>query len=451
MTTPAPNASLPRDLGDGLMLRRATPADIAPLEAWSAAVFHPTAGAHQRYIMEGHTPHGAVDDFTIVEDTASQQIVSSLGLLRRTWTYDAIPFAVGQPEFVLTQPAYQRRGLVRTQMDVVHAWSAARGDLVQVIGGIPHYYRQFGYALALEYGVGRVYYTVDVPPLPADATEPYQVRPATADDVPFLVALYARAQARYLVATQLDAADWASMVRRNTHDATAGRNTYHIITQAGGIPAGYLVHNSEPWLGKQLGVFSYEIAPAASWFAVTPSVLRYLADFGRRTAQPDATQFGSLSFALGRDHPVYPVLGGRARAGLDSGAWYIRIPDLPRFLLHIAPALDRRLAQSSFAAYTGTLKLSFYRAGLHLTFADGHLTAAEPWRPTDAHGTLLLGHPDDGNDAAFPDLTFTELLLGYRSLAELTFAHADCRVRGELAPALLDVLFPKRTSHLAFG
>ncbi len=67
------------------------------------------------------------------------------------------------------------------------------------------------------------------------------------------------------------------------------------------------------------------------------------------------------------------------------------------------------------------------------------------------HGTLLLGHPDDGNDAAFPDLTFTELLLGYRSLAELIFAHADCRVRGELAPALLDVLFPKRTSHLAFG
>ena len=39
------------------------------------------------------------DDFTIVEETASGRIVSSLNLIPQTWTYEGIEFGVGRPDW----------------------------------------------------------------------------------------------------------------------------------------------------------------------------------------------------------------------------------------------------------------------------------------------------------------------------------------------------------------
>ena len=47
-----------------------------------------------------------------------------------------------------------------------------------------------------------------------------------------------------------------------------------------------------------------------------------------------------------------------------------------------------------------------------------------------------------GGAAAFPDLTFLQLLFGYRSFEELQYAFADC----DEAQALLTALFPKQAS-----
>ena len=91
----------------------------------------------------------------IVEEAATGRIVSSMNLISQTWTYDGIPFGVGRPELVGTEPEYRKRGLVRTQFEVVHALSAERGEMVQAITGIPYYYRQFGYEMAMGLGGGR--------------------------------------------------------------------------------------------------------------------------------------------------------------------------------------------------------------------------------------------------------------------------------------------------------
>jgi hypothetical protein len=47
-----------------------------------------------------------------------------------------------------------------------------------------------------------------------------------------------------------------------------------------------------------------------------------------------------------------------------------------------------------------------------------------------------------------PDLTFLQLLFGYRSLAELLEARADCQAQSESGRALVEVLFPKLASDL---
>jgi hypothetical protein len=54
-------------------------------------------------------------------------------------------------------------------------------------------------------------------------------------------------------------------------------------------------------------------------------------------------------------------------------------------------------------------------------------------------------------DAFFPDLTFLQILFGWRSLEELRHAFADCYARTVEARALLPVLFPRKESVLWAG
>jgi hypothetical protein len=54
----------------------------------------------------------------------------------------------------------------------------------------------------------------------------------------------------------------------------------------------------------------------------------------------------------------------------------------------------------------------------------------------------------DEGDAAFPDLTFLQLLFGYRTFAELQDSFADCFEKNPEVHILLDVLFPKKPSFV---
>jgi len=145
-----------RDLGDGLVLRRATREDTEALVTFNARIHgnlekeerDERVGAWTRDLMERPHPTFDVGDFTIVEDTRSAEIVSSLNLISQTWTYGGIPFGVGRPELVGTHPDYRNRGLVRAQFETIHQWSAERGEKIQAITGIPYYYRLFGYEMA---------------------------------------------------------------------------------------------------------------------------------------------------------------------------------------------------------------------------------------------------------------------------------------------------------------
>src|SRR2546423_10911782 len=61
--------------------------------------------------------------------------------------------------------------------------------------------------------------------------------------------------------------------------------------------------------------------------------------------------------------------------------------------MHIAPALEKRLATSPVVGHTGEIKLDFYRGGLRMVFEKGRLAVAEHWR----------GPPHDSNSSGgFP-------------------------------------------------
>ncbi len=425
-----------RDLGNGLVLRRARQQDIEPLIEFFSRIFSPRAGREIRAVIDGTWQAGRLEQFTLVEDTASGQIVSSLTLLDKQYSYDGIPFGVGQPEFVATDPAYRRRGLIRAQMETVHAWSEARGDKLQVIDGILNYYRQFGYEYALEQVYGRIGFTSYVPKLKEGESERYHLRPATPDDAPFLAQTYAQAQRRYLVSTVTTEQAWQRIAARSqTEDTT---RLLRIIETPDGVPVGYLLYDSELRGDHQIVILAYELTPGISWHPVSLSVLRYLCAVGAEMAQRENKTFGTFHFSVGPAHPVHEAIHDLLPRTVGPYALYIRIPNLADFVQHIVPVLERRLAGSVLVGHTGELKISFYRSGLRLAFERGKITGVEPWQPT----------VEDGGMVQFPDLTFLQILLGYRSLEELEDAFKDCNHESDEARALVRALFPKHISHI---
>jgi len=447
MTHPtAQDRQILRDLGEGLLLRRATVADTEELVAFNARTHgHPdtnevdqAVGMWTRDLMSRPHPTFDLRDFTVVEDRATGQIVSSLNLISQTWSYDGIPFAVGRPELVGTEPAYRHRGLVRQQFEVIHEWSRQRGHLVQGITGIPYYYRLFGYEMALGLGGIRAGYEQHVPKLRADREEPYPIRAAREEDLPFMAHLYEEANQRQLVSCVRDEALW----RYELHGQTLGSITYRelcIIESQQGQPVGFFAHPCQLW-GRELAAVQYELKRGVSWLAVTPSVIRYLWQKGTEYAVQEKQDGGlsTFAFSLGLEHPVYQAAHHRLPYSKAPYAWFIRVPDWLAFLQHITPVLEERLAKSIAVAHTGQLKVSFYRYGVRFVFQKGNIII-EPWKPS-------RNNEGEGH-AAFPYLTFLQLLFGYRSLAELKTAFADCWTQGDEARVLLNVLFPKKQSN----
>jgi hypothetical protein len=116
----------------------------------------------------------------------------------------------------------------------------------------------------------------------------------------------------------------------------------------------------------------------------------------------------------------------------------VRVPDLAAFVRKVAPALEAHLAASESAGYGGRVSLSLYRSGLQLQLEEGRLTEVENWQPT----TDRPGH------VGLPDLTFLQLLFGFRSLPELRDFLPDCVVRDETVGAVVEGLFPPQVSDL---
>ncbi len=433
------------DLGEGLVLRHANPDDCDALAEFNRVVhanppdYQPIDGiaAWTRDLMSGH-PRVRPRDFVLVHDTKAERVASTLMLVSHRFRYGQVEFEAGQPEIVGTHPDYRRRSLVRRMFDVVHGWSAERGQKLLVIGGIPWYYRQFGYEMAIEHGVEYRAPASVLPARPPESEDALRVRPATTGDIALLGALYERTCERHRISCLRDKRQWRYELEGHSA-ASDPHRVLGVVEQPDGTPVAAYAHLGA-LRGGQLQVQFFDVVEGTPRQAITRPFFAELRQRGNEYAGRDGQSFEGVAFFLGREHPLYELARGRVEPHPGSYALYVRVPDLVDFLGHIAPELERRLAASPFAGQRGALDLNLYRSGVRIVFDQGRISKVEAWEPdTSARGHL-----------AFPDLTFLNLLMGSRSLAELDAFYADCIVAHQQRGALAEVLFPKQPSNLWF-
>jgi YD repeat-containing protein len=245
-----------------------------------------------------------------------------------------------------------------------------------------------------------------------------------------------RGGSRYLVATQFSE-ELLRYELLGKHPNNVNRSVLEMITLPDRQPVGCFTHPDYLWWTEKIACQFFELLPGVSWFEAAPAVLRALEQAGQQLAEREGKpRLNWVTLALCRGHPAYAALDFLNSDDPHPYAWYLRLPDLLGFLRLVAPALESNLASSGSAGWTGSLKFTFYRSAIELTFEQGKLAKAEP---VDVYWEKA--------NAAFPGRTFLQLLFGYRSLAELEYAFPDCWSDRELRP-LIDAIFPKKPSFV---
>ncbi|MCK4786042.1 MAG: GNAT family N-acetyltransferase [Desulfobacteraceae bacterium] len=432
-----------RDLGNGLILRQSTIQDMEDLISFHSEHHPPTGAASWAEYIKKWThdlmtkahPTFKPGDFTIIVDTNTQMIVSSVCHIGQTWCYEGVEFDVGRLEMFTTHPEYRRKGLIREQLKVINQWSIERGYKLQAIRGIPFFYRQFGYELCLPLGGSRIGYLPNIPRLKSGEAEKYTFRPATPKDIPSFMESYEARCQRDMVSCKRTKAIWQYELFETNESI---RGNYQVIENADSEKVGFIL-TSQRLESPVLGLEAFELKAGVSWLDVTPSVIRYMEKLGKELAKDDEhLEFGGFRFTLGGEHPAYDVLPKRMPKVVDPTAWYIRLPDLSGFLMHIKPILEKRLADSPAVGHTGDLKLSFYPNGVKLIFDRGKLMSVEHFSPV---------HIYDG-DMVFPELTFLRSLFGHTSPHKLEKDVDECYSLSDHGWALVGFLFPEKVSNV---
>lgn len=458
MSTENQDATATHDLGGGLIARWSTIDDIPKIAHLLGQTFRSSAEEEHNVRMAdqahlttrpGH-PFAKAHDWIIVEDTSlpERPVVACTCYWRHTWSYAGIPFGVGRPEFVATNPEYRNRGLIRTIFNMLHARSDGEGHLMQGITGIPYFYRQFGYEMVLDLGGGRTSYVSLIPQKEGDEPEPYTLRQATLEDAPTVAALYDDRRHHSLFWHEASDGFWREQIAYwdapdivDKDPYTLGRglcvcvveDQNHEICASAVLP----VRRS----GNSLHVRAFNVSPKLDLHAAIPSLLRLLRAYGEAlpTRGPDTPPLNEFDFNLGRTHPLYDAMGKElAPLVHEPYAWYIRMPDVPAFIRRIQPVLEARLADSNMAGFCGELKLDFYRGGLRMVLDAGKITAVEAWKPP-TYGD----HADGGS----PPLLFLHVLLSYRGVDEVDKLYPDFWVNNK-ARQLLRILFPPLPSKI---
>lgn len=423
---------------DGLQLQTLTDAQRDALLDFYLDVYVEHGGEGDRIlrdwigdVISGH--HPMMQDeycFFITDPSQNDRIVSATLLIPQTWRYDGIPLQVGRVEFVATHKDYRGRGLVRRLMHEAHQLSASLGQNIQVITGIPHFYRQFGYTMAVKFAPEASLNGAAI----TDGIPKLMLQRATVNDIPQLSQWYDAYAAQNLLSSERPPEMWRYDMEKRRPKNPGARHYYLIMD--GQRALGYVgVRDTDEYRGI-IVVDEYVVSDQSSYLVTYNDVILGLKKLGQTRF---GEKFHTITFEAGI-HPTVKTLIEHKKTYVGhvrpwTYAWYFRAASPAQFMRDIAPVLERRLMGSGAHGYSGEFKITFHdKMGLIMKFEDGRLI--------DATDTRI---PQDQEDAGLPWHLFLNMVVGQHTLIELRKLLPDVTYSGE-AVALLEILFPVRPS-----
>jgi predicted N-acetyltransferase YhbS len=393
------------DLAGGYELRVARDRDIEQVSELVAARGEAADAVDLRLVVED--PAEGLESCLVV--VYGDRIVSTATLLHDTVRIDEVEVPAGQVELVATASDHEGRGLVRALMHEAHRRSAARGDLMQIMIGIPFFYRQFGYAYAMPIPRRRTVREVPIVAEPA-----ITIRRATHDDIAAMQRLQDEVQTSIDVAMPHSSACWRWLVERD---------------------------GSAQWLAER---DSRPVAVCRATPSPEDTVISELAGSSDGVtaliAHADATR---PVFVQERPHAAFQATIEELVTPVDGVAalhdWYYgRIEHLAPLLDRLAPVLIGRAERAGLLDRPHDVLVSSFRSHVRFTIGPDGMT------PVIAGGSEQA--PVSKGGSGIPPDALAPLLLGPHGALGLEARLPDAWLGRQRD--LMDVLFPPQRADL---
>ena len=373
------------------------------------------------------------DVWLVVDPVRDELLVATLMLIPLAWRYETVALGVGRIGLVATRAEYRRRGIMHVLMAAAHERSAALGHVLQSIVGIPHFYRRFGYTLAVPFTRSA---TVPLTAIPAlrEGEQPFcSLRPAQESDYPLYYNWDEYLASYFALSAISTVQNWRHWLKHR--DASL-----HTIIARDGTPLGYVPLWRSPG-DKSLVCETLVVGPESSLLATFYDVLRGISEVARQK-WPGESGPKYIAFVSSTSQTLMTLLEKVGPTAIEPHpyTWYLRASDPARLLQTIRPVLENRLEHSGAHRYSGEIKISFYNMhGLYLRLEKGRLAQVQ---------NISVDVQDEMTcDAWITQESFLNLVIGHHSFAELRKVLPETRANSR-ALALLNLLFPRKPSYL---
>lgn len=406
------------------------------LQAVTGGQPHPGIAAWVEDLLDGH-PSVAPDDFLVAEDAATGRPVASLVGLRQDWNLAGVRLPVAQVELVGTALEHRGNRLTERLFAELHQRYAANGVPVQIIEGIPYFYRRLGYDYALANDGAA---TVPAAALPATGHDRSSgsrggltVRPATVADADDLADIDRRLADGNTLSCPRDAAVWRYEIAGRLPADIARREVAVLVH--GADVRGYLVHGARLSAAGELIVVAAACKRPADWPQAAVAMHAHLNHVGRQYEASADRPFAAVRRILDPDHPLARL--GPPGVPRRPRGWYARSGDPADLLARLQPLLRARWHAANQRWPEPALTIDTYGRAARLVFSDGKLTAVTAIRGAVSPST------DPQTHAAIPPGALLQLALGHRTLPEVLDTWPDCLLRDRPTEHFLTTAFPK--------
>jgi predicted N-acetyltransferase YhbS len=416
-------------------IRRAeSPDDAIKLRHHFDEIFRPQEVGAFAETISLYLPGMKNEYWFIAVDEGTEEIAAAFALIPWNWEMAGIRLKVAEMGIVGTREGHRNKGLMKLlNTEFGATLEEERFDLA-VVQGIPGFYCRLGYYYSIPLETH-----IDIPlhlvPHLADE-EAYGFRLAETGDIPFLVGEDERYRRSNFLSAFRDEALWNFLL---TYSQKTEYGSEFWIME--GRKTGERRYFRIPREGFGAGLIVSEISEGIS----DDALLNLLAFCKKRCRERDKPYIRlnlSIESIAAKTAISFGAHGGKPYA------WQIKIPDKARFLEKMAPILERRLGESSFAGFCGVIRLDFYTEKIDLCWSNGRLDSVSSGGEEECDKTLCISE----------DL-FAPLVLGHRTWRELQHTRPDIfpameymgsgvDTASDKTARLIDILFPAERSWI---
>ncbi|MFI6762826.1 GNAT family N-acetyltransferase [Micromonospora sp. NPDC050417] len=396
---------------------------------------HPGIAAWVEDLLDGH-PSVTPDDFLVAEDSTTGQPVASLVGLRQDWSLAGVRLPVAQVELVGTAPEHRGNRLTERLFAALHQRYAADGVPVQVIEGIPYFYRRLGYDYALANDGAAT-----VPAATPSATGQdwsggssggLTVCPATVSDADDLADIDRRLADGSALFCPRDAEMWRYEIA-GRRPVDIARRVVAVLVHGADV-RGYLVHGARLSAAGELIVVAAACKRPSDWPQAAAAMHAHLNHVGRQYEASAEGPFAAVRPILDPNHPLARL--GPPGVMRRPRGWYVRTGSPIDLLARLLPLLRHRWHAADLRWHEPTLTIDTYGRAARLEFTDGELTAVKAVRGAVSPAS------DPETHAAIPPSALLQLTLGHRTLPEVLDTWPDCLLRDRPTEHFLTTAFP---------